>query len=343
MLQAIEGFEGGGADTAAIKTYLSRRYSHYYTGGGAVMTRESGRFGGNAVGLVTGPYFGILIDDQQEIVIGMAVKFFAFLDGAPFLNINDNTQAEHLGLQIRLGGEIRLTRGASTEIETSVGLGLVTGAWYYLELKVKIDNAAGEYELRINGSTVFSDTGIDTQDTGIASVGSVTFYSTTIKTYYDDIYVLDTTGSINNDFLGGVKVILLSPDGDTGDADFTPSSGGDNYADVDEGVTVDDDTTYVSTLTDAQKDIYDYESIVGNPIIYGVQVGTEFRIDDANNFDLISIVKSGGTEYTNSAQTASANYTSTMYLVEVDPNTSALWTSANLNVAKFGFESVSIP
>lgn len=338
-LLAIEGFEGGGATQAKMEEYITRRYSYLSTS--TYTSRSSGRFGGNSLRLSNNCYFGIPIDNKQTIIVGFAVKTVNLLDGEAILRLEDGGTA-HIELQMMAAGELRLTRGAATVLGTTSGLGFLTDTWYYIELKVTIDDAAGAYELRVDGSNELSATGVDTNNGGNDYVTHVVPFgdpATTNYTYYDDMYVIDTSGSYNNDFLGNMKVVMLVPDGDTGDADFTPLVGPSNYEDVDEGAVVDDDTTYVASTTDGDKDIYDYEDI-GDVTIKGIQLHTEFRIDDADSFDLKTIIKSNGTEYPDSGEAAAATYAASMRLAETNPDDGNLWTSTTLNAAKFGFESV---
>jgi len=341
-LLAIEGFEGGGTTNSTMQTYIDRRYANH-----SATDQEwaAGRRGGNGIMLDGASWFAIEVDNKQTIIVGFAAKFESFASVGNILNLTDNAGVWHVTLDTVAGGELRLMRGGAVQLAITVGLAMSVDTWYYFELKVKIDNTTGTGELHVNGTTEFDVSAVDTQNSGVASTYRVAFQGNIgggVDAYYDDIYVLDPNGSVNNDFLGDCNVKLLSPDADTADADFTPSSAGDNFADVDDGATIDDDSTYVSTTSDAQKDIYDYADLVDDLDIYGVQISTECREDDATDYAIITIVKSGATESPDSQQALTSNYIPYQRVVEVDPDTSALWTFANINAAQFGFESVSI-
>ena len=107
--------------------------------------------------------------------------------------------------------------------------------WYYLEISVTIDDAIGEVHVRLNGSTTdeVSYTG-DTKNAGTATdIDAVRFaFSGRIA----DVYVLNSLGSMNNNFLGDVAVRTLIPDGNGTSSQLTGSDGNttDNYLLVDE-------------------------------------------------------------------------------------------------------------
>ena len=85
-------------------------------------------------------------------------------------------------------------------------------------------------ELRLDGAPLLSFTG-DTRNAGTAEIAMVRFSNHHISSgnrhtlRLDDVYVCDTSGGRNDDFLGDVKVVTLRPNADTAQADFTPSAG----------------------------------------------------------------------------------------------------------------------
>jgi len=207
---------------------------------------------------------------------------------------------------------------------------------FYIEVKVYFDNSVGTVEIRINGETVLSETGLDTEiHTPNGCIGARWYSWGSGDSRIDDMYVAQGAGA---DFLGPLRVFHLKPDGDTADEQWTLSGGSDSYALVDENEPVDDDTTYLSGTT-GQKTLFTYEDVpAGLTDVHGVQLCTSPRQDDVA-LDLIQQVKSGGTEYPRPAQNiASATYTQIQDIMETDPDTSAAWIEANLNAVQFGVE-----
>jgi len=93
--------------------------------------------------------------------------------------------------------------------------------------------------------------GIDTQQSGNAYATQAGFGggANVGGTYdYDDDILMDTSGSTMNDFIGDKRVLEQFPTGDGATMQFTPSTGIDGYAMVDEA-DPDDDTTYIEDAT----------------------------------------------------------------------------------------------
>ena len=185
-----------------------------------------------------------------------------------------------------------------------------------------------------------SDTGIDTK------VGTNAYYDTVqfrgpysfVTNQYDDIYICDSTGSDNNDFLGNRKVVALRPSAAGDDTDWTPSAGA-NYDAVNE-VELDEDTTYVETSTTLDQDLYDYDALADVTNIQGIQINTEVRVTDAQSYDLNAVIKSGATEDEGSEDTITpTTFVTHTRIAETDPNTSSAWTLSNVNAAQFGIKA----
>ena len=103
---------------------------------------------------------------------------------------------------------------------TSV-VALSIGTTYYIEWKVTIANsiAANSCKVRVDGVDVITvATGQDLQDTANTTATQVRLGNVSssgsmgASTYIDDFYVCDQTGSVNNDFLGDVRVDTLFPE-----------------------------------------------------------------------------------------------------------------------------------
>jgi len=247
-----------------------------------------------------------------------------------------------LGMNVRkeYGGELGVYRG-STQLAITSGLGLVTNTWYWIEFKTLCNNSTGTYELRVGGATKLSESGQNTK------AGSNNYHNIlrilgagSGRCRYDDIYVLDGSGSANNDFLGSRKIIALCPNGDVaGYTDFTCSSGSAHYALVDENP-VNDDTDYVEDGTSGHKDLWDYPSLTGTGSnVSGIQINSMVRETDAASMTLNTLIKSGTAEDAGTGEViASASYKTMRRISETDPNTGAAWTVSGVNAAQFGIK-----
>jgi len=343
MLLWIEGFEGFGSAIGSPPSptgVIARKYSSVFNE--SDMDIETGRLGGYCIEL---PYTGRTIYLTPEalttdsmLIVGVAVQFTK-LGASSFLRFYDGAT---LGMNVRLtlDGEFAVYRG-TTLLATTSGLGIQIATWYYVEFKVICHSSTGSYEVRIGETNVLSASGVNTQ--AGSHVYHTTFqlaqYTADVPTRFDDVYCLDGSGAMNNDFLGNMRVCAIYPNADTVAKAWTRSGGADNYALVDE-VVCDDDVTYVeSELTD-QKDLYDYSVLSGIPsAIKGIQVNTICRETDAETFSLITVVKSGATESDDSPQViGTSSYISKRRNLELDPDTGVAWTVEGINAVQVGIK-----
>ena len=125
---------------------------------------------------------------------------------------------------------------------------------YYLEIEAVIHGSTGSVKVCKNGVQVISATGVNTKGQSQDGVSTLRLRMPGTTAWaacnVDDVYVADAATR-----LGDSRVITLVPDGDTGDKDWSPSSGEDNYAMVDEEQ-VDGDTSYVASSTPGDLDFY---------------------------------------------------------------------------------------
>jgi hypothetical protein len=335
----IEGFEGMGVtdNAAAAPTgVLGRKYT---IGGATTATLVAGRFGGHGIsmGNYLWDYFTTptLPTTHATMVVGFAFSFSGYLAGGKIICLYDGAT---LGVNVRLAprGELAVYSG-NTLLAQTTGLAMVFNAWYFIELKV-VCGASGSWELRVGGVTASSGSGNTKQGTHTYhnTVSCGTSSNVSCVRRYDDLYVLDGSGSINNDFLGNIKVVASYPSGDvTGAVNWTPSAAANHYTLVDENP-ANDNTDYVESSTSSQLDLYDYANLSGLSTVAGLQINTMAERTDANAFSLLSVIKSAGTQDDGSAVAATAAYSTIVRVSESDPHASAPWTQTSINAAQFG-------
>lgn len=328
----IEGFEGFGTTTGSDRaSYLRRKYPHL--AGGVYHYLRGGRTGGYSYNasststLSTPP-----LTTADTLVIGIAIKPVSTSSNVRFVELYDDTT---LGVNFKWtlpSGEIAAYRG-TTLLGTTSGAGLALNEWSYIELKVKCHGSAGTVDIKTGTINRLSLTDQDTKagSHDYHTVFAVTAHSTH---YTDDIYVCDTTGELNNDWLGVRKVVPLFPNGDVL-TQWTPSAGEPHYTLVDEEL--DGTGDYVESGTLGESDLWDYQDIADVGVINGIQINTTCRETDAQSFDLITPISSGGTVYDDDGVPVGTTTTRQhSRVVEVDPDTGGLWTISGLQPARFG-------
>lgn len=213
-------------------------------------------------------------------------------------------------------------------------------AWNYIEFKATIDNAAGAVEVRVNGVQELSVSGIDTQNSGTAQVTQVRLASATTGSstymYFDDLVILDTTGTENNDLIGDVKVQALYPDGNGANSDFTGSDGNsvDNYQLVDENPP--DTADYVQSGVAGHKDTYSFGDIGASDTPRAVQVNLHALKTDAISRIIRALARPTTTDNESADLALSTSAQILTAVFNTNPDSSTAWTKSAVDGAEFG-------
>lgn len=263
-----------------------------------------------------------------------------------FMDVTGASGTRQFSIGVNASRQLVAHRGSSVG---GTLLGTSTSAFsssisYHIQVKVLIHASAGTVDVLVNGVSWLTLTGVNTRGAAATTLGGIwigqasTGDSCTFN--FDDLYVCDTAGAANNDFLGDRKVVALLPSGAGSSTQFTPSAGS-NFQNVDESAP-DDDTTYNSSSTIGHKDLYamgDLASTAGT--ISGVMTSFRARKDDAGTRTLKSKIKSGATEGNGTDRNLSTSYVTYNDMFEQNPDTSAPWTGSGVNGMEAGVEVVA--
>lgn len=341
----MEGFETYKAAEADIaETELTTRWARFAGSASRIVPgRTAGTFALRS-GSVSGA--GVLetpiIANHAEIYMG-----FAFYVGNAVLKdiivIRDKFGEEKCALELQTDGDLRITSVFSGDAieETTTTTPISDDTWHWIELYVKFDDSAGAWILKVDGIEEMNTSGVDTRSSFTEIEWAYVEFlfpapSVIDDTFrFDDIYINDGAGSVNNGFLGDVLISKLAPNGDTATQDFTGSAGGDQYLLIDEQDP--NDADYVESSTDAHANLHDFENLSGAGQIYGIDVRTRAHKTAPDDVRYISKAKSDTTTSDASAEPVSSEVRELGRIIEVDPDTGSLWTEAGLNAAQFGF------
>mgnify|MGYP000955464631 CR=1 FL=1 len=283
------------------------------------------------------------LDSQQTWVLGFAIKVNGIGGNAvaPLCSFYDGGILQ-LGVYREFNGSISVKRGSTTLGTTDIVFPMAT--WVHMAVKVKIHSSEGAVEVRINGSSAaaLKLSGINTQNTSNATANTIAFGAIATGTpqlasIIDNLYILDGTGQVNNDFLGEVSVIAHSPTGDGTSSTWVPSAGTDHYALVDEspGSAAD----YI-TGSSGDRDLFTFspEDLTGFTI-KGVVLKALAKKTDSGDAGLLLVAKSGETVLQGAANVLSQDDMYYSQAIEMDPNTNNAWTPESLAAAEFGVEA----
>jgi hypothetical protein len=271
--------------------------------------------------------------------------FAAFGDGDP-----TNSSFVQVSLALTSSGKLQVYRGrqlsansGGTQLGSDSTNVLSSNTWYYVELVVTFHNSAGTVEVFVNNSkTGWIDlTGQDTTNTANAYANSFGFggrNNSGTNDDYDDVYVVSGTGGIRTSRLGDCRCrAVIASTGDGAVAQFTPSSGSDNGAMVDD-TTPNGDTDYNESTSVGDIDTYAFGACGATGTIFGVQGHMQCKKTDASTGDGQVVARIGSTNYLGTQTGLSTTYGHLTTLWEQSPDTSSNWTASEVDGAEFGLK-----
>lgn len=314
----------------------------------------AGRFGGNAIrpngsgNLFVNEWNGAFktITPTNEVVVGFAMRVDGGSFEHPFLMFMDGNDVQ-CSLWIDPDTTTIIVRTARGTALTDSPLG-DTGfvppytLWFYLEVKMQIGNPGG-FEIRVNGTTVLTVGGVQTQQTGNSTVNRIALAGLNQfnnNFYVDDFFIVDTqdaTGTV--DFIGEVRVQTKYPDADGFQNDFLRSQGSVNATNVNTvpiGYVENGKYNYSGTV--GAKDLYSIANFTVSGQIFAVQENISFRKDDVGNRNICPLLRTASTEFEGASVPCYSDYTWTGKVWEENPTTALPWTLTDLNLAEFGIK-----
>lgn len=327
---------------------LSSRYQQ--VSGEAISTTSGARHGGmrclqisnnNNPGITKG-----LGASYETIIVGFAFKAVSTYSNVTTNYITfygDGNSQQHVTVVFDAFNQYIQPKLGSTS-GTNIGAGAVMHfpptTWAYYEIKLKIaDSPNGTIEIRRNGdpTPIINETSVDTKNGGSAAgidtirfgVGSVGGMN------IDDLYILNLSGSFNNNFLGDVRVAQLIADGNGSSSDFigSDSDSVNNYelvsplsSDYVRGVSGDIDLYTMSDLPDTVTDIF------------AVQDAARIEKNGASSSDVMTKLKIGSTEYDSIPSAPTHLGVTKTTLRELNPDTGLQWVYSDINNLEAGVE-----
>lgn len=314
-------------------------------GYGLRMTQLNNNFGGveniGTVSLgasVSDLYFGTAFKMTVR-ASNVAYDFLRFYEGG----------TSHICLTSNADGSVSVRRGANggTVLATSATGVILNNTWCYVEVYVKISDTVGEVIVKVDNNTVISITGQDTRNgaTGVINAFAYVnagytdgFGSNGSQLDFDDTYACSSAGATNNTFLGPVRIDGLLPNSDGATTDFTPLSGTDNFAMVDEAIP-DGDTTYNSSATVGHKDILGLSNIPtpASVTVFGVISRVRAKSSDLGTVALRPSVISNAVEADGASRFLGTAYAEYSDLFEQNPDGNVPWTDSTVNALQIAY------
>lgn len=298
----------------------------------------AGRYGGQAASLSNGDDLSLSLGaGHEELVVGFAIKVTASSVDRTLITYKSSANSVRMEIRVDNLGRLKATRNGAFMSGTTAS-SLSSTVWNYVEIRTKISSTVGEVRILINGVEEVSFDG----DTNAGTSDEVWFidFDPILSSNIDDFYVLDTTGSVSNTYLGDVRVETIYPASDAGPNDFVATGAGTTNADrVSEISPIDDDTTYVEANTVGDAEQYGLGSLTGNAgTVHGIQVNVAAAKQDAGARTIKNSVTSGATTEQSAALSITDTYLIHRAMFAENPDTSLPWTEADVNALEAGFE-----
>ena len=313
----------------------------------AVGLTTSARTGTHAMNLYYNDFLTKVLNPPGDVfIVGFALRM-PILGTAGLNNIIQFQEGGtiHVAVDINASGFLVVKRDTTT-LATATTHPIVANSWFYIEVKVVIHDTTGSVTVHVDGvEPTFSGavTGIDTRNGGTGVMDRIVMNGSPYSPYglVDDLYICDDSGSVNNNFLGICAIEQLLPSTATPGThgDFTPSTGTDHGALVDE-TTPNDDTDYNSSVTVGHQDSYNYPSLVLTGSILGIQTNLYARKTDAGARTIAPIVRTASTTTPGAAVAPLTTYRYFPQVWETKPAGGA-WTEAEINALEVGMKIVS--
>lgn len=315
-------------------------------------TFVAGRFGGQALKKQFQNAAGTISHDmgqQSEAFFGLAFQAPGLPTVESMFRFKDTGGTTRCSVQISSNGTISVVAGGFIA-SSSVGVITTGSTWHYIECRYIAKSSAGQggiAQVRVDGVVVATIDGALFATT-LGTSDDIRFFEFTDngtnspRYLYDDLYLLNGDGTSNNTYLGDVRVTTMYPLANGTTNDFTSSTGGAQWTDVDETL-MNSDTDYVeSGLIGASED-YNNQNFsdkgVGVGTIFGVQSVNGVKRTDAGSLSYKNEMVISGIRYTDGLEHVAqiGSYFIRTYIRDTDPSDSATWTESKVAAVGSGF------
>lgn len=338
----IEGFDHYGDDEDLLEQ------GPYAEVNLSTLSTEAPRTGSRALKIGAGNDGGfrrVFGADLSEVGIGYAFLIPELPSNSQSMalaQIRDNANNELMTLGVTSTGQVqawagpnRLVASPPGEIRGTSAPVVLAGSYQHFEAHIGADFV----EVRLNGVTVLNLTGVAWFAGAFAQVqvGSPGLAVTGFPLYMmvDDLYAWDTTsGTQNTDFVGDKKVWTVFPDADTATEEWTPATGANSWAMLDD-VPPQDGTHYLAADAAGTRSDFEIDDVPETIVaIAGVMLATRAWKTDAGNAKVQVGMISDGDEERGAEHALSQAPTYYHDVFELDPATATLWTVEGVNAAQ---------
>ncbi len=288
--------------------------------------------------LTTGRFSGRCItggNTAMSALMDSAVGSLTFHGGVKF-DLSDrsfgvvrfkSTTTYMVGFRAQADGSIAAFRetglNAGTELGRSAAGVVNSSSWYSVTAEIVISDTVGRVTICIDGAQVLNLTSVDTRNGSPTTVDTIQIGDGVSNFFVDDVYVIDVATKLT----AHPRIETLYPNSDGATLNFTPSTGSDHFAVVDEAQASSSD--YLSGSNVGDLDLLGLGNLSSSPAsIEEVCIVGYLQKTDATARSMALGVKSGATTSDGSNFNLNSSGLRHERPLATDPNTSAAWAAA---------------
>ncbi len=254
-----------------------------------------------------------LAPSGAKIIVAFGIVFerAATADGRVFFSIGD-AGVWHIGMAQRLDGTIEFYRGRDL-LSNSGGTSLgnsgfvpIIDTYYHFSIELTVNDSTGTLSFQVNkveklnGGAGF--TGIDTQNGGSAAWTRFAWGndnglgSKPPRIRWCDLVVNDGSGGSHDTHPGDCGVYVDLPNANGGVRDFTPSTGSDDFAVVDDAAP-NDATDYLESSAVNQRATLGFPALGVTGFVKSVTFRHRLSLSEAGSGQAVGVFRKGSTNY----------------------------------------------
>jgi hypothetical protein len=254
-----------------------------------------------------------------------------------FFTLFDSSYTYHLTFLIdRTNLRLHVLRGEYSGTSLASCAAPAINEWHCIEIEATIDDA-GTCHVTIDGVEDLINFHGDTRNAGTAEVywaalgnmGNRALYF-----YADDFAVNDTSGTVNNTWIGQGGIQAIHPSGIGTYAELTASAGA-NWDCVEESPASDAD--YVSGTAIDQRDTYNHSQLIGTSTIAAVCTWIR-AVNYKGPAGIAPLYRIAGVDREGTVRGVDVTVTDTGNIEETSPATSSSWAVGEINSMEFGVQ-----
>lgn len=243
-----------------------------------------------------------------------------------------NGTTEMISFRFSTDGSVGVYRGATLLGSSAAAAVAIDGVFHLMEMECVIDDSAGRITVYWDDVQIINLTAQDTRNGTPTTVDRIKWNptaSSTAAAYYDHTFVWDSATRPADQYY--IETISVDADGAT--LNWTPSTGADHFAVVDELPASTADYLQASTVGNIDELIA--ASLSDTPTaILGAKVRGFFNKTDVTVREVRMGVKSGATTSAGTTTAITQTGTAVARTLLTDPDTAAAWTASGINALR---------